>query len=68
MSMVLSLLSVRCVSVFRYSLIKEIKEYPLYYYYADISLPDVNIIFIYIFVKTDRMKELDAEFDFNIFI
>jgi hypothetical protein len=47
---------------------KEIKEYPLCYFYAGISLPDVNVISIYILVETDRMKELNAEFDFNISI
>jgi hypothetical protein len=54
--------------VSRYSLIKKIKKYLLRYLYADISPSDVNMIFIYALVKTDRVKELNAEFDFNIFI
>jgi hypothetical protein len=54
--------------VSKYSLIKKIKKYPLRYFCADISLSDVNVVSIYIFVKIDRMKKLDAEFDFNIFI
>jgi hypothetical protein len=47
---------------------KEIKKYPLRYFYADISLSGANIIFIYALVGIDRIKKLDAEFDFGIFI
>jgi hypothetical protein len=54
--------------VSKYSLIKEIKEYPLRYRCADISLLNINVISIYTFMKIDRIKKLNAEFDFNIFI
>jgi hypothetical protein len=56
------------LSISKYSLMKKIKEYPLYCRCADISLPNINVISIYALVRIDRMKKLDTEFDFNIFI
>jgi hypothetical protein len=47
---------------------EEIGKYPLRYFYVDISPPGANVISIYILVGINRIKELDAEFDFSIFI